>query len=107
MTQDDPTLPLAGHGRNDVEEPFEYGDRTLYFLRNQPFYVEEEFGTMVARVHSDVEAAPVVAAVDAVENGPDRDRAIERKIDAMLARMMSIESRLSSIDAALARILNR
>lgn len=107
MTHDDPTLPLAGHRRDDVADPFEYGDRTLYFLRNQPFQVEEEFGTMVARAHTDVETLPLVAAVDAVEGEPDRERAIERKIDAMMVRMMSIESRLSSIDAALARILNR
>lgn len=107
MTQDDPTLPLAGNRRDDVADPFEYGDRTLYFLRNQPFQVDEEFGTMVARVRSDVETVPLIAAGDAVEGEPDRERGIERKIDAMMERMMSIESRLSSIDAALARILNR
>ena len=62
---------------------------------------------MVARVHSDAETLPLAAAVDAVEGAPDRERAVERKIDAMMERMMSLESRLASIDAALARILNR
>jgi hypothetical protein len=105
MTQDDPTLPLPGH-RNDQADPFDYGDRTLYFLKNQPFQVEEEFGTMVARVNGSDQTLPLLTANEEVP-ASDRERSVEQKIDAMLTRMMSIENRLASIDAALARVLNR
>ena len=107
MTQDDPTIPLQGHRKDDVAEPFEYGDRTLYFLRNQPFAVDQEFGTMVAKPRLDDETAPLLATGTEVAPGTESERAIERKIDAVLARMMSIESRLASIDTALARVLSR
>lgn len=107
MTQDDPTLPLAGHRRNDNVDPFEYGDRTLYFLRNQEFDVAEEYGTMIAKAGQSDETLPLAAAESELVTGPDAERALEQKIDAMLTRMSSIESRLASIDAALARVLAR
>lgn len=106
MTQDDPTIPLAGTRSKDAAEPFEYGDRTLYFLRNQEFNVAQEFGTMIATPGGHDAAIPLAAG--ATENvARESERSIEEKIDLMLARMMSIESRLASIDAALARVLNR
>ena len=107
MTHDDPTLPLAGHRKSEPADPFEYGDRTLYFLRNQQFDVAQEYGTMIAKAGTHDETIPLLAATDEVAAGPDGERAVERKIDAMMARMSSIESRLASIDAALARVLSR
>ena len=106
MTQDDPTLPLAGHRKQQPADPFEYGDRTLYFLRNQQFDVAEEYGTMIAGSGTQ-ETLPLLTATEDVPRGPEGEGTVERKIDAIMARMSSIESSLASIDAALARVLNR
>jgi hypothetical protein len=80
------------------EDPFAYGDRTMLQLRTATFdvpaepAVEEKFGT-------------VMMPVPAVEDDPVAR--IEQKLDLALRQIAALQHRLESLDATLARVLNR
>jgi hypothetical protein len=107
---------------------FEFGDRTLFALRAQPFTIEHEYGTMmlpakpmreqtaeipmppVATVESALDNAPApepAAAAAPAEAATDPLARLELKVDAALRLMQSLQQQLDSIDATLARALNR
>jgi hypothetical protein len=79
----------------DQNDPFEYGDRTIFNLRAQSFQPDEDFGTMILPVEpkSDVPAVPLLHTEDPVAR-------LEQKLDAMMKK-------IDSIDATLARLLSR
>ncbi|MGN6185061.1 MAG: hypothetical protein ACTHQM_15570 [Thermoanaerobaculia bacterium] len=93
-------------------EPFEFGDRTIFQLRNQDFEPVEplrdvnsdEFGTVVLKPGQEVsvEETPVEAA-------PSEDPLvrIEQKLDTALRQLHSLQQRLESLDATIAKVLLR
>jgi hypothetical protein len=94
-------------------EPFEFGDRTLFQLRSQDFHPDEEFGTVVMRpqkAQSDAEgaadspAAPIATA-DPLPDDPIAR--IEHKLDLALRQIQALQHRLESLDAAVAKALLR
>ena len=97
------------------DAPFEFGDRTLLALRAQPFAIEHEYGTMILPATSSVPrettemplpALPIVEAA-APEAEIDPIARLEYKLDAALRLIQSLQQQLDSIDATLARALNR
>ena len=95
MKPDEPTLPPP-------DAPFEFGDRTILALRAQPFAIEHEYGTMISHETTEI-PLPVV------ETAPEIDpiQRLEQKLDAALRLIQSLQQQLDSIDATLARALNR
>lgn len=106
------------------EAPFEFGDRTILALRAQPFAIEKEYGTMIlpaSRIPLETTEIPLPAVEPAVEPltepaaGPAVQTAaeldpivrLEQKLDAALRLIESLQHQLDSIDATLARALNR
>ena len=83
------------------DELFEYGDRTMFQLRNQSF-MADEFGTMVS-----VPTTP--AMTTAVEVAPEEDpmKRLEQKLDAALHAIAALQQRVESLDATIARAINR
>lgn len=79
----------------DDKDLFEYGDRTIFNLRAQSFQPDEDFGTMVLPLGEP--KAPMAAETLPIEDPMAR---LEQKLDAVLRK-------LDSIDATLARMLNR
>jgi hypothetical protein len=106
-TEDDPV--------NETSDVFEYGDRTIFQLRAQPIDFDEQYGTIVQKPVPLI--APVVApALDVAAETPasfeaaqdlDRVTLLERKLEAALRRIDQLQQRLDSIDATVARALNR
>ena len=80
----------------DENDPFEYGDRTIFNLRAQAFQPDEDFGTMILPAPSKTDIAPPLALLP-VEDPIAR---LEAKLDAAMRK-------LDSIDATLARLLSR
>lgn len=98
-----------------AEQPFEFGDRTLFTLRAQPFAIEAEYGTMVlstAPISRETTEMPM-PALEAAHAEPANELAedpivrLEQKLDAALRLIQSLQRQLDSMDAALARALNR
>lgn len=97
------------------DAPFEFGDRTILALRAQPFTIEHEYGTMMLPATSSVPREttemplPVLPSVEnaAPEAEIDPIVRLEAKLDAALRLIQSLQQQLDSIDATLARALNR
>jgi hypothetical protein len=113
-------------------EPFAFGDSTIFQLRNQdfqplapendvrnelPFSAPDEFGTMVQRPLSldtlaaqietpvpEAAAAPAAAALQASDDPLVR---LEQKLDLALRQLQLMQQRLESLDATIARSLLR
>jgi hypothetical protein len=91
----------------DSGDVFAFGESTILQMRNQPFRVgDDQYGTMmstplpdVPAAESELEAAPQATA--------DPLARLERKLDQALRQIDALQHRLESIDAALARVLNR
>ncbi|HEX8172758.1 MAG TPA: hypothetical protein VF824_19630 [Thermoanaerobaculia bacterium] len=105
------------------DDPFDYGDRTTFQLRNQQFALDD-YGTVMnlpvpeppapieapEPVTQVIEEAPaeIEATAAPVESAPSDPLArIEQKLDAALAAIEFLRRRVDSIDVMLARVLNR
>ena len=86
------------------DDLFEYGDRTMFQLRSQSFTIENDYGTMIIPGSSMplpiVEIEPLAAVEDPIVR-------LEQKLDAALRLIESLQHKIDSIDATLARALNR
>lgn len=84
------------------DDVFHIGERTIFQLRSQPFTVEEEFGTMALTpglAPQVVEELPVVGVDPIVQ--------LQQKLDAALRQIAALQQRVDSMDATLARALNK
>ncbi len=94
-------------------EPFEFGDRTIFNLRNQDFDPSEEFGTVVLKPqHHEPEPSDTPQeepGTPSAEHALSDDPLvrIEQKLDAALRQIHSLQQRLESLDATIARSLLR
>ncbi|HET8773806.1 MAG TPA: hypothetical protein VFP80_08450 [Thermoanaerobaculia bacterium] len=90
------------------DAPFEFGDRTLLALRAQPFAIEHEYGTMMLPA-GPISRETTEIPLPVVESAPETDpiQRLEQKLDAALRLIQSLQQQLDSIDATLARALNR
>jgi hypothetical protein len=108
------------------DDPFDYGDRTTFQLRNQQFALDD-YGTVMnlpvpeppapiaepepaaQPMAQTIEKAPVeIEATAPVESAPsDPLMRIEQKLDAALAAIEFLRRRVDSIDVMLARVVNR
>jgi len=113
-TPQPPALSVAEGPTPDA--PFEFGDRTLLALRAQPFEVEQEYGTMILPVGTPVPRETMEMQLPVVETAPpeaasqvgiDPIARLEQKLDTALRLIQSLQQQLDSIDATLARALNR
>lgn len=86
---------------DDNGEVFSYGDRTIFQLRTQSFAIENEYGTMIGPVQ------PVLPPVEPLPPAGDDTSRLEQKIDLALRQIAILQHKLDSIDATLARLLNR
>ena len=102
MKPDDPPPPTSS------DAPFEFGDRTILALRAQSFAIEKEYGTMILPA-SPISLETTEAPLPAVEPPVELDPLVrlEQKIDTALRLIQSLQHQLDSIDATLARTLNR
>ena len=86
------------------DDLFEYGDRTMFQLRSQSFTIENDYGTMIIPGSSIplpiVEIEPPAAVGDPIVR-------LEQKLDAALRLIEARHHNIDSIDATLARALNR
>jgi len=91
---------MAQEPENDV---FSYGDRTIFQLRAQSFTIEHEYGTMMGPA-----SLPAVEAEVSIQ-APAEDpiARLEQKLERALAMIATLQHKLDSIDATLARALNR
>lgn len=93
------------------ENVFDYGDRTMFQLRAQSFTIEEEYGTMMAQPplpSGAVETPPLDQEATPAETAPgDPIARLEQKLDAALRMIAILQHKVESIDATLARALNR
>ena len=110
MTPDEAPPPTPSE---PSEQPFEFGDRTLFTLRAQPFEIESEYGTMilpsapVPRETTEIPLPAIQAPAEAAGESADPVQRLEQKLDAVLRLLQSLQQQLDSIDATLARALNR
>ena len=92
------------------ENVFDYGDRTMFQLRAQSFAIDEEYGTMMAPppmpAASDI-SPPDAEAAPADVTAEDPIVRLEQKLDAALRMIAVLQHKVESIDATLARALNR
>lgn len=126
----DETKFLPNTRKTTENEPFDFGDRTIFQLRNQDFQPDEEFGTVVSRLPlpesepasaehaqaappaSGAEPAPQEAGSTAepapIETAPEDPIArLEQKVDLALRQLHHLQQRLESLDATIARALLR
>jgi predicted lipid-binding transport protein (Tim44 family) len=104
------------------DEVFEFGERTIMQMRNQQFTPDEEFGTVVLRpakpaaapatIEAPADAAPAPASASASDDVPAPEAAdpivrLEQKLDTALQMILSLQHRIDSLDATLARLLMR
>jgi hypothetical protein len=110
MNPDETPLPTP---EEPPEAPFEFGDRTLLTLRAQPFAIENEYGTMVlssipiSRETTEMPMPVVEAPAEPSSEPEDPILRLEQKLDAALRLIHSLQQQLDSMDATLARALNR
>jgi hypothetical protein len=98
-------------------EVFEFGESTILQLRNQPFRVGDQYGTMMSvplpslEEPSESSESPFADEPQAVAPLPvapeDPVARLERKLDLALRHIEALQQRLDSIDAALTRVLHR
>lgn len=86
------------------EAPFEFGDRTILQMRNQDFEIAEEYGTVVLQPGA---AAPEETLAAETSLPDDPIARLEQKLDAALRMINSMQHKLESLDATLARLLMR
>ncbi|HEX2833831.1 MAG TPA: hypothetical protein VHW00_12535 [Thermoanaerobaculia bacterium] len=112
--------PAPAPERKKTEnEPFEFGDRTIFQLRNQDFEPQDlesakpeaepasdEFGTVVLKPGQALEPVPAQAE-PATTISDDPMVRIEQKLDAALRQLHSLQQRLESLDATIAKVLMR
>lgn len=104
----------------ESSEVFEFGESTILQLRNQPFRVGDQYGTMMSVPLPEAEAAdaspfaPETESAPAAEppanasaGGDDAIARLERKLDLALRQIEQLQQRLDSIDSALMRALHR
>ncbi|HEX6097114.1 MAG TPA: hypothetical protein VF432_12370 [Thermoanaerobaculia bacterium] len=106
MKPDETPLPTP------PDAPFEFGDRTLLALRAQPFAIEHEYGTMMLSATSPISRETAEMPLPVVETAAPQAEIdpivrLEQKLDAALRLIQSLQQQLDSIDATLARALNR
>jgi hypothetical protein len=95
------TQPLPRYAEQP-QPPFIFGDRTVFALRAQAFALGDEYGTIVPR------SVIRPAAEEAVENAPvDPITRLEQKLDAAMKMIETLQKRIDSMDAAVARALTR
>lgn len=81
------------------DQVFEVGERTILKMQNQPF-LSEEFGTIATDPgHA---AIPVPTATE-IEPSID----LARKVATLAETVQALQRRLDSIDAVVARLVNR
>ena len=92
----------------ESSDVFEFGDSTILQMRNQPFRVGDQYGTVMSEPLPDLESIRPEAGTDdpATWEGDPIAR-LEMKLDRALNQIEALQQRLDSIDSALARILNR
>lgn len=100
----DETRALPSPRRDDDERPvFEFGDRTVGVLQLQTFNVDD-YGTRAS-------LSPVIsdAAEPVAKEGPGEDTLarIERNVELALGGIQALLRRIDSIDATLAKLINR
>ena len=88
------------------DDLFEYGDRTMFQLRTQSFTIENDYGTMIVP-GSSIPVLPVVEVETPELPEEDPVARLERKLDAALRLISTLQQKLESIDVTLARALNR
>lgn len=86
------------------DAPFDYGDRTIFQLRNQSF-VADEFGTMVSLPSTTSAAAAMTSATEVTEDDPMKR--LEQKLDTALRAIAALQQRIDSLDTTIARAINR
>jgi hypothetical protein len=85
------------------EDPFTFGDRTILALRNQPALEVDDYGTMVLPAGKTRDQdVPIPHGVS-----DDPIARLEQKLDAALRIIQTLQHKLDSIDATIARIVNR
>jgi hypothetical protein len=94
------------------ENPFAYGERTVLQLREQPFQVQDELGTVVTmpidtNVRIPLAAAPPPSPLETVFAEEDPIARMERKLDSALLMIEKLQHRIESLDLTLARVLSR
>ncbi len=95
------------------DAPFEFGERTVFTLRAQPFEIEQEYGTMmqssapIPRETTEMPLPQLPYVESAPETPVDPIVRLEQKLDHALRLIQSLQQQLDSIDATLARALNR
>ena len=100
----DETIALPGP-RDENKDVFAIGDATRFALRTQSFEVDD-LGTMIVREVS-LPQVPPMMVTSASEVDADPIRRLEQKLDAALHLIGRLQQRLDSIDATLARAINR
>lgn len=115
MKPDETPLPQP---EAPADAPFEFGDRTMLALRSQSFAIENEYGTMILPLggpppvslettEMPMPAMPPLPALEAHPPSVDPLVRLEEKIDTALRLIHSLQQKLDSLDATLARSLNR
>jgi hypothetical protein len=84
------------------DDVFNFGERTIFQLRSQPFSVEEEFGTMALTPGVTPQMVEELPAADG-----DPIVQLQKKLDLALRQIAVLQQRVDSMDATLARALNR
>ena len=85
---------------DEKDDVFEYGEKTTFRLRDQEF-LSDDYGTVMNVPTPEVPAPPP----------PDETKSelarIEEKLDAVLHGLETLQRRVDSIDAMIARVLTR
>ena len=98
-----PTNPMAPDDEKKEDQVFDYGDRTIFQLRTQAFAIESEYGTIMGAPAAP-DPQPVETAAAPAEDPMTR---LEQKLDLALRQISVLQHKIDSIDATLARLLNR
>lgn len=114
MTEKDDRDVNAGENHdNDLDQAaapetsdvFAFGESTILQMRNQPFRVDDQYGTMMSEPLPQLETE--WPEPGAVMPNDDAFARLEAKLDLALRHIDTLQQRLDSIDSALARVLTR
>jgi hypothetical protein len=86
---------------------FSYGDRTIFQLRAQAFAFESEYGTMMSASSPAPSAEGPAPPPESEPPAQDPIARLEQKLDLALRQIALLQQKIESIDATLARALNR